>query len=167
MGPTNQTNMKTRELQTLWWDWLSTSERLLRSLYEQTAALTLRDVARVERIQPELDQMLGRIQEIDRDAATCARRLAEELGVEASFRSLVQVLDKAEAQQIQGLANRVTIASRNVQEVLKKNRALIENEMTYINGTLTLIAKATVESEGPFKSKKGSGSTAVLVDQAA
>jgi hypothetical protein len=54
--------MKTRELQTLWWDWLGTSERLLRSLHEQTAAVTLRDVARVERIQPELDQMLRRAQ---------------------------------------------------------------------------------------------------------
>ncbi|KXK16143.1 MAG: hypothetical protein UZ18_ATM001001405 [Armatimonadetes bacterium OLB18] len=36
--------MKTRELQTHWWEWLGASERLLRTLHEQTAALTLRDV---------------------------------------------------------------------------------------------------------------------------
>jgi hypothetical protein len=148
----------------MWWDWLSTSERLLRSLYEQTAALTLRDVARVERIQPELDQMLLRVQNLDEQAATCARRLAEELGTEPNLRGLVRVLDKAEAQQLQGLANRVTIAARNVQDVLKKNRTLIENESTYINGTLTLIAKAAVESAGPYTSKTP---TAILVDQAA
>jgi hypothetical protein len=148
----------------MWWDWLSTSERLLRSLYEQTAALTLRDVSRVERIQPELDQMLERVQSLDEQAATCARRLAEELGAEPNLRGLVRVLDKAEAQQLQGLANRVTIAARNVQDVLTKNRTLIENEAMYINGTLTLIAKAAVESAGPFNSKT---SSAVLVDQAA
>lgn len=156
--------MKTRELQTLWWDWLSTSERLLRSLYEQTAALTLRDVARVERIQPELDGYMERITKIDESAATCAMKLAEEFDCEPNLRSLVQVLDKAEAQQLQGLANRVKVAARNVQDVLKKNRALLDNEMTYINGTLTLIAKASVESQGPFKS---TAQPAVLVDQAA
>jgi hypothetical protein len=156
--------MKTRELQTLWWDWLSTSERLLRSLYEQTAALTLRDVIRVERIQPELDQMLQRIQTLDEQAATCARKLAEELDTEPNLRGLVRVLEKAEAQQLQGLANRVMIAARNVQDVLQKNRTLIDNEMTYINGTLTLMAKAAIESDGPFQSR---AQTAVLVDHAA
>lgn len=156
--------MKTRELQTLWWDWLSTSERLLRSLYEQTAALTLRDVARVERIQPELDTLLARVASIDEQAAACAKRLAEELETEPSLRGLVRVLEKAEAQQLQGLANRVMVAARNVEKVLAKNRALIENEMTYINGTLTLIAKATVEAEGPFKQGKPAP---VLIDQAA
>ena len=46
---------KSRELQRQWWDWLSTGERLLRSLTEQTVALIKRDVSSVERIQPELD----------------------------------------------------------------------------------------------------------------
>lgn len=156
--------MKTRELQTLWWDWLGTSERLLRSLYEQTAALTLRDVARVERIQPELDQMMTRLRELDNEAVALAHKLAGEFGVEPNLRSLVSVLEKAEAQALQGLGNRVTVAARNVQEVLKKNRALIENEMTYINGSVTLIAKAAVHAQGPFSSGKAD---AVLVDQAA
>lgn len=156
--------MKTRELQTLWWDWLSTSERLLRSLYEQTAALTLRDVSRVERIQPELDALMLRIRTLDEQAVACAKKLAEELETEASLRGLVRVLEKAEAQQLQGLGNRVTVAARNVQDVLKKNRSLIENEMVYINGTLTLIAKAAVQSDGPYKRSK---TAPVLVDQAA
>ena len=73
--------MKTRELQTLWWDWLGTSERLLRSLHEQTAAVTLRDVARVERIQPELDALIERMRLIDEQAVACANRLADETEV--------------------------------------------------------------------------------------
>jgi hypothetical protein len=157
--------MRTRELQTLWWDWLSTSERLLRSLHEQTAALTLRDVARVERIQPELDQMLVRMQQIDDKATACARKLAEDMDTELSLRGLVRVLEKAEAQQVQSIANRVTVAARNVQAVLTKNRALIENEMTYINGTLTLIAKAASEAQGPYRPVRDLA--AVLVDRVA
>ena len=155
--------MKTRELQTLWWDWLGTSERLLRSLHEQTAAVTLRDVARVERIQPELDVLLERVKAIDESAAACAKKLAEELGTESNLRSLASVLEKAEAQQLQGLANRVLVAARNLQEVFTKNRTLIENELTYVIGSLTLIARAGSDN-GRFGSK---GRTAVLVDQAA
>jgi hypothetical protein len=156
--------MKTRELQTLWWDWLSTSERLLRSLHEQTAALVLRDVARVERIQPELDSLMEAMRGIDDKAAACARRLAEDMGTEPNLRSLVSALEKAEAQQVQQIANRVTVAARNVQDVVKKNQTLIESEMTYINGTLTLVAKAATEAQGPFKR---ASQAAVLVDQAA
>jgi uncharacterized MAPEG superfamily protein len=77
---------------------------------------------------------------------------------------LVCALDKAEAQQLQGLANRVTVAARNLQEVFAKNRALIESELSYVNGTLTLIARAAVETNGKFGAR---GRTAVLVDQAA
>jgi hypothetical protein len=157
--------MHTRELQTLWWDWLSTSERLLRSLHEQTAALTLRDVVRVERIQPELDQLLERVKQIDERAAACALKLAEDMATEPSLRGLVRVLDKAEAQQVQAIANRVTVAARNVQSVFEKNRALIENEMTYINGTLTLIAKTATEAQGPYK--RTGERAAVLVDNVA
>ena len=156
--------MKTRELQTLWWDWLSTSERLLRSLHEQTAALVLRDVARVERIQPELDSLIEGMRAIDGKAAASAMKLAEELGTEPNLRSLVTALEKAEAQQVQSIANRVTVVARNVQDVIKKNQALIESEMTYINGTLTLIAKAATDAQGPFKR---ASQAAVLVDQAA
>lgn len=156
--------MKTRELQTLWWDWLSTSERLLRSLHEQTAALTLRDVARVERIQPELDAMLDSIRSIDDKAAACACKLAGDLGVEPSLRSLVGVLEKAEGQQVQAMANRITVAARNVQDVVAKNRKLIDSEMAYINGSLTLIAKAADDAQGPYQP---SPHAAVLIDQAA
>lgn len=160
--------MKTRDLQTLWWDWLGTSERLLRALYEQTAALTLRDVARVERIQPELETHMERLRSIDHQAVACAKRLAGELGVEPTLRGLVQALEKAEAQQLHGLANRVKVAARNVQEVIQKNRALLESEMVYINGTLTLIAKASQPAKGPYR---GAGRavirTNVAVDAAA
>lgn len=157
--------MRTKELQKLWWDWLSTSERLLRSLHEQTVAVTLRDVARVERIQPEMESLMDHMRSIDATAAACAKKLAEDMGAEPNLRGLVGVLEKAEAQQLQALANRVTVVARNVQEVIAKNQALLANEMTYINGTLTLIAKAACETKTPYRRR--STATAVLVDQAA
>mgnify|MGYP000876576122 CR=1 FL=1 len=156
---------QTKELETLWWDWLSTSERLLRSLHEQTAALTLRQVERVERIQPELDSLLGLMAEIDERAAASAKKLAEELGCEPNLRSLVGVLEKAEAQQIQAVANRVIVAGRNVQEVIAKNRALIENELAYVNGTVALIAKESVESQAGYEGKVAQAN--VLMNQVA
>lgn len=156
--------MKTRELQTCWWDWLSTSERLLRSLHEQTAALTLRDVDRVDQIQPELDALMETMRTIDANAAACAKRLAEEYGTEPNLRSLVQALEKTEAQQVQALANRVMVAARHVNSVLERNRKLIESELTYINGTLTLIAKTAGESQGAYSQTTHA---AVLMDSAA
>jgi len=156
--------MKTRQLQTYWWDWLGTSERLLRCLHEQTAALTLRDVARIERIQPDLDGLIARMREIDGDAATCAKKLAEDMGTEPNLRSLVQVLEKAEAQQVQSIANRVKVAAHHIDGVMKKNRALIENELSYVNGTLTLIVKTANEAKGPYEH---ASQGAVLMDRAA
>jgi hypothetical protein len=105
----------------------------------------------VQRIQPELDALLAKLGEIDEGAMACARELAEELGAsEPNLRGLTQVLEKAEAQQLHNVANRVRIASRNVQEVLQKNRTLIENEMIYVNGTLTLIAKASADRDSQY-----------------
>jgi hypothetical protein len=154
---------RTRALQTLWSEWLATGERLLRTLHEQTAAVTLRDVARVERIQPELEALLAQARQIDDQAVASAKGLAAELGVEPSLRSLVAALDKAEAQQIQALANRVTITARHIEEVMAKNRALIDNELTYVTGTLTLIAKTANESNGAFAEP----TRAVVLDRAA
>lgn len=141
---------KTKQLEQLWWDWLSTSERLLRSLHEQTAALTLRQVERVERIQPELDSLMQLMAEIDDKAVACVKELAEEMGTEPNLRSLTQVLEKAEAQHIQSVANRVIVVGRNVHTVIAKNRALIENELEYVNGTMALVAKAAAEQQGNY-----------------
>ncbi|MES1227890.1 MAG: flagellar export chaperone FlgN, partial [Armatimonadota bacterium] len=126
---------RTKELETLWWDWLSTAERLTRTLHEQTAALTLRQVERVEKLQPEMESLMQRMAEIDDRAAASAKKLAEEFGCEPNLRSLVGVLEKADGQQVQALANRVIVAGRNVQEIIAKNKALIENELEYVNGT--------------------------------
>lgn len=141
---------KTKDLQRLWWDWLGTSERLLRSLDDQTRALMARDVARVESLQPELETMLARLKAIDDQAAASAARLAEDLGTEPTLRGLVGALSEAEAQQVQAIANRVRVAAVNVEQRLDKNRALIESELTYVNGTLALIAKVSSEREGSF-----------------
>lgn len=142
---------KTKQLEQLWWDWLSTSERLLRSLHEQTAALTLRQVERVEKINPELSNLMSLMDEIDLKAVACMQELAEEKGTEPNLRSILQVLEKADAQQLQAVANRVIVAGRNVHTVLNKNRALIENELEYVNGTMALVAKVAVEQQGPYQ----------------
>ena len=145
--------MKTRELQILWWDWLSSAERLLRILREQTSALTARDVDRIDTIQPELERLLEHMKRLDEEAAVSANKLAEILGTDTKFRSIVGALEGAEAQQIQTLGGRVAAVSKNVKETLSKNRALIENELNYVNGTLALIAHTLQDDETSYKSK--------------
>lgn len=141
---------KTKELEKLWWDWLGTAERLLRSLYEQQAALTLRDIARVERIQPELDAMMHLMDEIDGQATECAREMAADFGCEPNLRALVACLEKKEGMELQGVANRVIVAGRNVQDVVAKNRVLIERELETVNGTMALVAKEAVEQNASY-----------------
>lgn len=141
----------TQQLERLWWDWLSTAERLLRSLHEQTAALTLRQVERVQTINPDLDNLMTLMDEIDSQAVACMQSLADGLGTEPNLRSIVQALEKAEAQQIQSLANRVIVVARNVQAVIKKNRALIENELEFVNGSMALVSKVAAEQQGPYQ----------------
>gem|GEM_PF-599082 len=163
-------SVKTRELQRLWWDWLGTSERLLRSLNEQTLALMGRDVTRIESLhrieslQPELETMMGRMRWIDDQAAACAAKLAEGMGVEPTLRGLTHVLPETEAQQLNTIANRVRTVASNVEEVLDRNRTLLENELTYVGGTLALIAKAVTEQQGRFGHQTAEP---VLLDQVA
>lgn len=156
---------RTKELERLWWDWLSTSERLVSVLHEQTAALTLRQTERIDALQPQLDALMAKMAEIDDQAAASARKLAEEFGAEPNLRSLVEVLEKAEAQEVQSIANRVIVAGRNVQKVIDKNRALIENELAYVNGSMTAIVNEAGRAEGPYAAKRSQAN--VLMNQAA
>jgi hypothetical protein len=157
--------MKSRELQRAFWDWLSTAERLNRSLAEQQAALQLRDVARVESIQPELEMLSNRMREIDQTAAASTESLAEQLGTRANVRSIVEALNPAEARQVEALSRRVEVVASNLEERSMRNRKLIENELTYVGGTLALIAQAAQEQQGAFAPTTTVGP--VLVDQVA
>jgi hypothetical protein len=160
--------MKSKTLVNLWTEWLATSEKFLRVLHEQTVAVTLRDVLRVERLQPDLEAFTKEIKEIDSKALYEAQRLAGELGVTVdSLRSLVSALDKSEGANVQLTANKVLASSQKIQEVIAKNRKLMESEMTYINGTLTLIAKAAVQEKGPYRTRKSAVRQSILVDAAA
>lgn len=156
---------QTKELQRLWWDWLSTSERLLSTLHEQTAALTMRQVDRLETLQPEMDILMSKMAAIDDHAVACAKTLAAGLDCEPNLRSLVTALPKVEGEEVQAIANRVIVAGRNVQKVIDKNRALIENELEYVNGSMTVIAQEAVASQGPYKGKRSQAN--VLMNQAA
>lgn len=156
--------MKTRELQGKWQEWLRASEALLLTLHEQTVAVTLRDVGRVERLQPQIESQMANVAQIDAQAVDQAQRLAESLGAEPNLRSLVERLDRAEGQALHSLANRVTMTARRIQATMDKNRTLIENEMMYVNGTLTLIAKAAGSPPTPYRPRVG---RPVLMDAAA
>jgi hypothetical protein len=156
--------MMTKELQAIWWEWLGDSERLLRTLHEQTAAVMLRDAGRVERLQPEIDRQIEHLREIDERAVACAQRLAETLGAEPTFRSLVAALPDAEAKEVHAVANRVKAASQSVGGVVAKNQALIENELAFVAGSLHLMARATEEKEGAFGTRTHA---AVLLDETA
>ena len=153
--------IKTKKLQALWWDWLSTAERLLLSLHEQTANLSLRKVERLEEIQPEIDDLMARMKQIDDQAVASAKGLAEEFGCEPNLRSLVGALEKAEAQEVQALANRVIVAGRNVYKIVAKNRALLENELEYVNGTLALVNGVAHEQKRPCVGKAKDESTVI------
>lgn len=157
---------KTRELQRLWWDWLGTSERLLNVLGEQTQALIKRDVAAVEQLQPQLDTMLGRIAEIDQKATDTAKRLAEEMEVEPNLRSLTKVLSDAEGQSVNALANRVRSAAVNIETQISKNSKLIDNELNFVQGTLSLYAKLAQNQEAKYGASKPE-TAAVLMNQVA
>ena len=149
--------IRTKKLQALWWDWLSTAERLLLSLHEQTANLSLRKVERLEEIQPEIDSLMALMKEIDDQAVASAKGLAEAIGCEPNLRSLVGALEKAEAQEVQAIANRVIVAGRNVQKIVAKNRALLENELEFVNGTHALVNNVAHEQKGPYVGKTKDG----------
>lgn len=141
--------MITRELQILWWDWLSSAERLLRSLAEQTTALTRRDPQRLEELQPEVERLMTILHQLDESAVAATKKLAGELGVEPRFRSIVAALKPAEANQVQILATRVRAVSQNVSATLAKNKALIDSEVAYVNGTLAIVADVLQQSDAP------------------
>lgn len=155
----------TKELEQLWNSWLKKSDDVLAILHQQTAALTMRQVERLEDLQPELDKEMDAMGAIDSRAAACAKGLAEVFGCEPNLRSLVNVLEKADAQRVQALANRVIVAGRNVQRVIEKNKALIENELAYVNGSLTVICTESQKAEGPYAPRRSQAN--VLMNQAA
>lgn len=124
--------MQTRQLQESWLIWLDTSDRLLRSLHEQTVAITLRDTERYRRLKPESDQMMVQLKEIDADVVTIAREVANQLGTAPSVHDMASVLDKEESMSLRGLANRVTVASRTIQAVASKNEELVAQRFAVV-----------------------------------
>lgn len=156
--------MISEPLQAIWTEYLDKSNKLLGSLHEQTAAVMLRDPARLERLQPTLEQQIATIQTVDDRAISCARGLAESLGCDHNFRSLVKNLEQKESRQLQALANKVIQTAQRVQGVIRKNQALIENEMAFNAGSLALIAKSVEEEDGQFGTRTHA---AVLLDEVA
>lgn len=156
---------QTQSLQTIWWEWIGTSERLMRSLHEQTAAIMLRNVDRVQDLQPEIERLIQSLRDADGRASNEAKRLAETLGAEPTFRGLTEALkDGKEKEQLIALANRVRAAAQTIQGLVRKNQTLIENELAYVAGTLHLLAQTAQSEQGPYKDR---GHAAVLLDEVA
>lgn len=116
--------MRTRELQENWLIWLDASDRLTRSLHELTVAITLRDSERINRLRPETQVMRRQMRDIEEDIETATLKIAASLGTTADVRGIASVLEKAEAQSVNGLANRVVVAGRTVRYLLEKNEEL-------------------------------------------
>lgn len=144
------TKNMTNRIEQLWKEWLATSERLQGLLHEQTVALTMRDTTRLEKLQPAIDTVVAKLGTVDSEAVAMGKKLAEELGCEPSLRGLTQALEKADAQRLQQIANRVIVAERQASHVMKKNRSLIENELEHIGGTLALIAREASIPTNPY-----------------
>ena len=124
--------MQTRELQENWLLWLDASERLQRSLHEQTVAITLRDADRIERLGPETEQMQLRLKELGEDLEALTRSTAKCLGTEATTQAIAAALEKTEAQSLNGLANRAIVAGRTVEYLLQKNTALFNGRYAVV-----------------------------------
>ena len=159
--------MTTKTILTAWNDWLAAGDRLLITLHEQTAAVTLRDVARLDRLTPQVAEGLRAVREADVRASEGLKALAEALGVEPGLRAIVAALPKADGQLLQATANKIVVLDGRLGIVIARNRELIQRETTYVDGTLTLIAKAAKPKvKGPY-GRKPAELQAVLMDAAA
>ncbi|MEM4408315.1 MAG: flagellar export chaperone FlgN [Candidatus Caldarchaeum sp.] len=156
--------MRTRHLQEIWREWLATSERLLKMLHEQTAAIMLRKIEELERLQPSLELLIEDLRAIDTRAVEVAHELTNELGVPHNFYSLVKALEGEEQTQVQALANKVRASAQDIQRVMRKNQTLIENELAFIAGSLHLLAKAGEGQQGRFGQNSHA---AILLDERA
>lgn len=155
-----------------WNDWLSAGDRLLISLHEQTAAVTLRDVTRLDRLTPQVGEGMKLVREADAQASEGLKALAEELGVEPGLRAIVAALPKVEGQLLQATANKIVVLDQRIGIVIARNRELLQKETTYVDGTLTLIAKAAKPKNsygkkvGPYGGKAAVAEP-ILMDAAA
>ena len=150
-----------------WNDWLSAGDRLLITLHEQTAAVTLRDVARLDRLTPQVGEGLKLVREADRRASEGLKALAESLGVEPGLKAIVAALPKAEGQLLQATANKIVVLDQRIGIVIARNRELLQKETTYVDGTLTLIAKAAKPKAKTPYGKGAAAGTPILMDAAA
>ncbi len=138
--------MKTRRLQTLWWDWLSTAERLERILNEQSIKLVGRDIHEVDKLQPEVDRLLMRLKNVDDQAVAVREDISRQLGVSSAIEEIMDQLSERESMQLMSITNKVKIVSRNISRQIEHNRKLATNEYDFIHGTVTQLVKAAVNS---------------------
>lgn len=159
--------MNIREISALWAEWIRSAERLLLLMHEMTAAVTLRDVPRVERLTPLIADGMEELRALDGLAVDALRALAERLGVVPGLRAIVAALPKVEGQALQATANKIVVLEGKIGHVCAKNRKLLEAEMTYVDGTLTLIARAGAPKTRRSPYTRRTAPDAILLSEAA
>lgn len=159
--------MNTREISALWAEWHRSAERLLLLLHEQTAAVTLRDVPRVERLTPLILEGMEELRALDALAVDALKALAARLDVSPGLRAIVAALPKPEGAPLQALANKIVVLEGKIAHVVAKNRRLLEAEMTWVDGTLTLIARAGAPKPRRSPYSRRPPAEAILLSEAA
>jgi hypothetical protein len=102
---------------------------LRRTLHEQTAAVMLKDTARLNLLAPAIAKQVAELRRIDDLATQAVRDLVTELDVKATLRAISDALGKDEGRQFVALSNRVKAAAQAVHELATRNKELIEAEL--------------------------------------
>jgi hypothetical protein len=150
--------MNPRQLASVWSEWCRAAQALLSILNEQADALTRRDTERVEELLPLVEDRRETLEAVDSRARGASAALAARLGAAATLTGIAAKLPSADASVLAELSAQVTRLGSEVRQAMVRNHALIENELAYVAGTLTLIGQALRQPPTPY----GKASTGAL-----
>lgn len=121
--------MATDKILTLWQEWLEVSDLLLTALHQQTVAITLRDPKRAQLNHPVVNELYGKLKEIEIRAENETQHLAKMLDVKPTILSVIQKCEKNEQRKLHALINRVVIMTAKLRETTRKNELLLRRHL--------------------------------------
>lgn len=161
-------DISTKQLERLWQDWHKQADEAMTVLYEQTAALTLRDMDRIEEISPRLEAKMALLAATDAQAVEEGKRLAFSMECEPKLDAVIQQLPESIGTRVRKAANDVIVKCRKMQSIIDKNQRLIENELEYQQGTMALVCTEVIEQRRSYGDRhRGVRNASILIDQAA
>ena len=137
--------MNTQQLLIVMQEWIASGQRLYALLDRQSKALAHRDVTQVEALRTHIEQSLETAQALDARRSELFNSLAQELEVGVNLKEISSKLPANEARAVTHISLRAGRLAEAIRLMLERNRVLIENELVYVEGTLSLIAKAAQE----------------------